>query len=456
MKKIFGIIALAALVACNKSGMEVSPLEQPSEINDERIAIIATLAPKAAISKAVADNDDNKITVTWAENEHIAILYQVDATNYAADATITAVDGTTGVATISFTVVDGTADNTPCTLVYPYAAAKDDHTGVKDAATLLGAQDGTLNANLDVRVGAGTIQTSTPSLNVTTQPAAQFAIFKFTVKNIDKTVSISVKPLTITIGTQDYVITPATATDVLYAALPIVSGVKIGFDATDNSNKTYTTCANIFNPLEAGYYYKTTLPMREYVDLGNGLKWATCNMGATNPEDYGYYFPWGMTYASSYDWATYAMCNGSNTTLTEYNTKSEYGTVDNKTVLELAADTARGNWGGTWRMPTKAEIDWLVNTSYCTWEKTTLNEVNGYRVTSKLTGYTDKSIFLPAAGINNGGSLVDGGTIGYYWSSSLNTDYPDKAHYLHLPESLEVEAASIDRCYGLPIRPVSE
>ena len=291
MKKVFGIAALLlAFVACNKIETEITPAGQSSA---EGITITATLAPKTADTKAVADKGDNKITVTWAVNEHMAILYEVSGTKYMADATIKSVDAS-GVATIEFTVQSGTPDNTACTLVYPLAAAKDDHTGVKDAATLLAAQDGMLNADLDVRVGAGTIQTTTPGLSVTTQPEAQFAIFKFTVRGADGTTVISAKPLTVTIGTQDYVITPAAAKDVLYAALPAVSGEKVSFDATDGSDRTYT-CAKLSASFEAGKYYQSTLKMREYVDLGivvggKKIKWATCNVGAENPWDYGDYF----------------------------------------------------------------------------------------------------------------------------------------------------------------------
>ena len=261
MKKAFGIAAmLLALAACSNIETEIQPVS-----NEEGITITAKLAPKGANTKAVADGV-NKITVTWAENEHIAILYTKDETKYVADATITAVDGG-GTATISFTVEAGTPDNTPCTLVYPAKLTdgtttvyNDDLTGVKDAATLLSAQDGTLNANLDVRVGAGTIQTTTPSLTVTTQPAAQFAIFKFTVKNADASATIDVKPLTITIGTQDYVITPASATSTLYAALPAVSGQTVNFSATSSDSKTYT-CSKDGVTFAAGKYYQSTLKM---------------------------------------------------------------------------------------------------------------------------------------------------------------------------------------------------
>ena len=257
--KIFMMAALAlTFAACSNDDNDIqNPAEQPAKA--EGITITATLAPKTngAATRAVTDNGDNKITATWAVNEHIAILYTVGSEKYMADARITGVDGS-GAATISFTVVSGTADNTACTLVYPYSA-RDYKSGVKDAATLLSAQDGTLNANLDVRVGAGTIRTTTPGLDVTTQPEAQFAIFKFTVKNADASATIDVKPLTVTIGTQNYVITPASATSTLYAALPAVSSQTVSFSAT-GSDKTYT-CSKDGVTFAAGKYYQSTLKM---------------------------------------------------------------------------------------------------------------------------------------------------------------------------------------------------
>ena len=220
--------------------------------------ITAQLAAKLAYTRG--DATDDLTTMTWAVGEHIAILYKVSGTKKVADAEITAVDGTTGAATITFKVEDGTPDNTACTLVYPYSAAKDDHTGVKDAATLLAAQDGTLSANLDVRVGAGTIQTTTPGLTVTTQPAAQFAIFKFTTKNANGSATIDVTKLTITIGAQNYVITPALATSELYVALPPVSDQAVRFSATGSDSKTYT-CSKASVTFAAGKYYQSTLKM---------------------------------------------------------------------------------------------------------------------------------------------------------------------------------------------------
>ena len=232
-----------------------------------------TLTAKLAYTGGeIADFTDataDLTTMTWAVGEHIAILYEVGGTKKVADAEITAVDGTTGTATIQFTVEEGTPDNTPCTLVYPYDAAKDDHTGVKDAATLLAAQDGTLSANLDVRVGAGTIQTTTPGLTVTTQPEAQFAIFKFTTQSKpDQSSALqntSVTELTVTIGAQDYVITPASATSTLYAALPAVSSQAVSFTATDGSNLYAASKASV--SFDAAKYYQSTVKMGKVTEL---------------------------------------------------------------------------------------------------------------------------------------------------------------------------------------------
>ena len=161
----------------------------------------------------------------------------------------------------------------------------------------------------------------------------------------------------------------------------------------------------------------------DYVDLGlpSGLKWATCNVGADKPEGYGDYFAWGEVESKPIcDWSTYKWCQGSSTTQTKYCTDSEYGVVDNKTVLDLADDAAHANWGGKWRMPTEAE--WTELREKCTWTWTTIHGVPGYEVKSKVNS---NSIFLPAAGLCGGTGLYLLGENGYYWSSSLESDsYP--------------------------------
>ncbi len=186
-----------------------------------------------------------------------------------------------------------------------------------------------------------------------------------------------------------------------------------------------------------------------YVDLGLSVKWATMNVGASESEDYGDYFAWGEIEPKDYyDWGTYKWCNGSASTLTKYNTSSSYGTVDNKTQLELSDDAAYVNWGGAWRMPTDAELTELR--VQCTWTWTTQNGVNGYKVTSNKNG---NSIFLPAAGCRYGSSLYGAGSYGYYWSSSLSTDTPYSAYYVYFNSSY-VYRYYYDRYYGRSVRPV--
>ena len=192
----------------------------------------------------------------------------------------------------------------------------------------------------------------------------------------------------------------------------------------------------------------------EYVDLGLSVKWATCNVGASKPEEYGDYFAWGETQPkNTYDWSTYKWCNGSYDTQTKYCTKNSYGTVDNKTQLELSDDAARANWGGSWRMPTHEEQEELR--TQCTWTWTTQNGVYGYKVTSKKSGYTNNSIFLPAAGCRSGSSLYDAGSYGYYWSSSLYTGNPSYAYGL-LFYSDYVDWDHYRRCFGFTVRPVCQ
>ena len=187
----------------------------------------------------------------------------------------------------------------------------------------------------------------------------------------------------------------------------------------------------------------------EYVDLGLSVKWATFNVGANSPEDYGDYFAWGETEPKEvYDWSTYKWCNGSSSTLTKYNTSSSYGIVDNKTQLDLTDDAAHVNWGGSWRMPTREE--WSELREQCTWTWTSQNGVNGRKVTSKSNG---NSIFLPAAGYRNISSLTGIGSTCYYWSSSPITDHPSGALYLYFSSSLTYEG-NYNRFVGLSVRPV--
>ena len=201
-----------------------------------------------------------------------------------------------------------------------------------------------------------------------------------------------------------------------------------------------------------------------YVDLGlpSGTKWATYNVGAGSPEDYGDYFAWGETepkdyyYWDSYKWMTDGMSSwdGVNKyTSADWQTSGvwydEYGEFigDGKTTLDLEDDAANANWGSDWRMPTKAEQNELR--TKCTWTWSMKNGIKGYTV----TGPNGNSIFLPAAGDRYDSDLGGAGSDGYYWSSSLYTYYSNRAYDLYFSSGI-VDLGGSYRYGGRSVRPV--
>ena len=191
----------------------------------------------------------------------------------------------------------------------------------------------------------------------------------------------------------------------------------------------------------------------EYVDLGlpSGLQWATCNIGAETPEEYGDYFAWGEVKPKEiYNWSGYKHGTDSKQ-LTKYCSKNSYGKngfVDRNKVLVPMDDAAIVNWSEEWRMPTFDDIDELCNE--CEWEWTTRNGVNGCIV----TGPNGNSIFLPAAGYKEEGELLNAGERGSYWASSLNDILPSAAFYIDFRSGGEVLGRSCKRHFGYTIRPV--
>ena len=221
-----------------------------------------------------------------------------------------------------------------------------------------------------------------------------------------------------------------------------------------STNAFYTFIATSNSTLTAHFVKNSnTITGHKYVDLGlpSGLKWATCNVGANNPWEYGGYYAWGETEENSnYDWSTYKWCSGSYDNMTKYCTYSDWGRVDNKTILDPEDDVAHVKWGGSWRMPTEAEQYELRNN--CTWTWTTQNGVNGY----KVTGPNGNSIFLPAAGYRGGMGARDRGSYGCYWSSSLGSDGSGNACCLDFYSFGFGGWRNVNRCYGRSVRPVSQ
>ena len=199
------------------------------------------------------------------------------------------------------------------------------------------------------------------------------------------------------------------------------------------TQKTFTTTTTSGG---GGRATTGTINGHDWVDLGlpSGLKWATCNVGASQPHGYGNYYAWGETTTKS--------------SYTEENSRT-YGVSMNDISGNATYDAARANWGSTWRMPTKAEMQELENN--CTWTWTTQNGVNGMRV----TGPNGNSIFLPAAGISveSSRSYVGGG--GDYWSSTPDESNTNCAYLLYFSSGYRYGYCHY-REDGRTVRPVSD
>ena len=183
------------------------------------------------------------------------------------------------------------------------------------------------------------------------------------------------------------------------------------------------------------YSPKNEINGHEYVDLGlpSGLKWATCNIGANKPEEYGDYFAWG-----------------------EVVSKKKYSLLNYKVSLGLRMreisgtqyDAARYNWGGSWRLPSKLDFQELIN--ICTINRTNQNGKEGY----KITGPNGNYIFFPVAGHYNGTLLTLSGECGHYLSSSPKNTL--NAYIFGVKLSTEYcNVGGACREMGYSVRPVS-
>jgi len=200
------------------------------------------------------------------------------------------------------------------------------------------------------------------------------------------------------------------------------------------------------------YGYQLAINTKNYpiptaVDLGLSVKWASSNLGASEPEEYGKYYAWAGTtgYASSeshdFSWKNTPYCNDGNG-----NSWSKY-TSGNAT-LESSDDAATVNLGGSWRMPTHAE--WQELSSKCTWTWTSQNGINGYEVSAS----NGNSIFLPAAGYRYSTSSGHVGSDGNYWSSQVYSSYVGVAWNMYIDSGARKPDDDSSRYNGFSVRPV--
>ena len=395
MKKVFGIAAmLLALAACNKIETNVQPVE-----NNEGIPFSATISVgNNATTKALAESGST-IVATWAVDETVALIHN----GVKDEMTVSAVNE--GVATITGTITNSPSDGDAVTVIYP-ASAADGTTGnikadmlYEQKGLLTGA--GSIAANYDTRKGTGTLKVSgtTASLNGNMTLDNQFAIFKFTTKNSNGSATIDVKPLTITIGAQNYVIDPASATSELFVALPAISSQAVTFTATGSDSKTYT-CSKASVTFAAGKYYQSTLKMASAVPPAVGHALSASIVGEIVGSDGKAYavvdkgnLPTGVTAVAMVAYKSGS--NGLAIALTD-----ETGTM-NWTTAKSTCEGKTAVGGNSWHLPSQPEWNQMF-------------VANGAAEDS-FTGLNTAITTAGGTGITKWQN---------YWTSSLDGDYP--------------------------------
>ena len=460
------MIASAALTACTSDDNSV--IDQPANPTEPQVytmTIEATKSTGDAVTTRGLAFDGNSLNVKWNEGEKVYVLQQDK--NHTADwyyvGKLTAAASSNATTTLSGTLTleigeSGSYLDTEAPALrfvlhgnaLGSSNASDYSTGQNGLLTGTGSIEEKYDfASCDVAKTSYTIDTEAKTVSVTggITLVSEQAIVKFSLYQADGTTPINAKSLAITstgdmkkgraynsdattITTQSVSLTGlGGSTNNLYVALCNYNATAYTLTATDAAGNTYT-----YGPKTAtftnGKYYEVKVKMKthEYVDLGLSVKWATTNVGASSETDRGLYFAWGETtghaYKSGYKFLldNYAWYNFTDKYYTKY---KHDGSSWDFTVLQPADDAATRNWGGAWRMPTKAEWEELLNENNCTWTWTTDYKKDGTNVAGAIvtSKKTDKSIFLPATGLYNGNKNTGSEIWANYWSKSLDTSY---------------------------------
>ena len=445
---IAAMAASAVFASCQKELATGNPTESTDGI---RVISASFSAP----TKSALDTDNK--TPKFVGGETV----KVSNATASEDCTIS-VNG--GVATFS-TTLSGTL-----TAVYPSTAAKMNGAVIDNSAVLVSTvQDGTFaSANIAMATGITTIATFTNKTAVIKITPGAGANTKYVeVITAGPEIANDV-PEGSTFTKLNKIHVNTTSADPVYVSILVPSGLKIqNLSFADGSNiKTAkdNTAAIAVNTINTVSSTGWDTP---YVEI-NGLKWATMNIGATSATEAGKYFAWGETTGhaaatvssnafvfgtdnAGFAWKNCPFAVGGTNKFNKYVPASKTSfladgfTGDTKTVLDLADDAANANWGGSWRMPTKAEFDALGE---------------GTGVTSpgsgRLFGTSPNQIFLPAAGYGDGTDLYNAGDYGYYWSSSLYTVLPYDAFYLYFDDGDAYTYSIIGRYIGQSVRALSE
>ena len=482
------LIASATFVAC--SGDD-SIIEEPQQPEGTQTYTMTVQASKGGDGTRALSLDGKTLSATWAEGEMVEV-YQSGLKI----GELTAVASATASTTVSGTFASAPSTTADLTF-YFHTAANPSYSG----------QDGTLEtiassydfcAPATVTIGNFTVDNVNKKISVPSGISFEtdlqsFVRFKLVdegtinANNPDGT-PINATRLIIHSSKQDeillysdfgstsesgdLVITPESASSVIWAAISMLSGAPETLGASRRSEPaqeaTYGdliltasdgtdvyVCKKENISLKCGTFYDIPVSMTkvEAVDLGlpSGIKWASVNVNAATETDFGAYYSWGDTSEkTNYYWSDYIWCEKSDTTITKYNSDSRFGVVDNKTRLEASDDVAQVKWGCNWRMPTSDELTELLSNTDYEWVANYITGVNGAKFMKK----SDHSvfIFLPAAGgVWKGGNNATPST-GLYWSSDKN-NY-NTAYYLTFTETGKSTGNGKKRPNGFPIRAV--
>ncbi|MBE6332039.1 MAG: fimbrillin family protein [Bacteroidales bacterium] len=427
---------------------------------------------------------NNSLMAYWPDDNskvNFYAYYPADGASLAASCTPDVESGTLAITT------DGTKD-----VMAAYAStSKDDNNGrvslqfrhlmaqtvINVLANATNMPDGTTHTLTGLTLsapGAATLTFSSGEVVANADAAATYAFHSATADNPVElsadatTVGTAMIPASTGTGTKaqltvDYsaTINGNTRTYSRTAEVTLISGFKNQINVSVQGDMPLTVKAVVENmePIVDGHVY---------VDLGlpSGLLWATMNVGASKPEEYGNYFAWGETepyysvvgndtiwkdgYSDGYVWDNYKYCS-SDEYMTKYVHDDRYGTIDNKWTLESDDDAATVNWGGSWRMPTNDELAELLNAAYCTQEATTVNGVSGRKFTSVSNG---NSIFFPFAGSIEGTYFRLLGTDGDSWTSSLASADTKEANCFSFWNASANNYTISSRYIGMPVRAV--
>lgn len=442
------LMASAMFTTCTNDELVTEPQQTPTTEKTYTLTVNATKGGEEVGTRALS-LDGTTLNAAWTEGETVTV-YNVTRSIELSGTLMAQSSGTSTTLEGSLT---GTIEN-------------GDKLKLKFRSPDYDTQAGTLEyiaANCDyAEAEVDVSDASTPSVTTT---AATFinqqAIVKFTLRDKADNSALNASSLTVNEGINSYTVTPTSATDVVYVAIPGFSNQTVTLTANVGNN--YYMYSNPSVTFANSQYYAISVKMpKSYVNLGlpSGTLWATCNVGANSPEEYGDYFAWGETVPKEeYNWSTYKYCAGaSSSRLTKYCTMSVYGNygfTDGLTELQPEDDAATAYLGNGWQTPSREQCTELITNSNTTTIWTTQNDVNGRLFTSKING---ESIFLPAAGRYGDTSLEDADRCGHYWSrTNFMDEYSSSspgAGYLLFSQYQFLSGTGGVRYYGSTIRPV--